>query len=100
VLADHVDFGPALDPADYAAAPLSTVGILSNTTVLEYKQITVTAQVQLDVASLSPRSQFRLRWSTADFINDLSADFVPFTEADQVGGNTPVLVVRYRAPVP
>ena len=100
VVVDHVDYGTALDALDYAIAPLSIVGTLSSTDVAEYKQITVTPQVQLDVASTSPRSQFRLRWSAADFNTDGQSDYVPFVEAGQIGGNEPMLVVRYRAPAP
>ena len=99
VLLDHVDYGAVLEAADYAVPALSTPGTLSTNTTLEYKQLAVTAQVQADITASRTRSQFRLRFSTADFSNNGLSDHVEFTDAE-APGNNPVLIVRYRAPVP
>jgi hypothetical protein len=100
VIVDHVDYGPTLEgTADFGVAPLAgNVGTLSSAATAEYKTLVVTARVQADVSALRTRSQYRLRFSTADFSNDAGSDFVQFTEAESPGGNNPQLVVIYREP--
>lgn len=100
VVVDHMDYGLSLDPGDYAAAPLAAnIGTLSTDDDFVYKQLAVASQVRADIMAPRVRSQFRLRFSTADYSNDGQSDFVQFADAD-ASTNNPVLVVRYRAPVP
>jgi hypothetical protein len=95
VVIDHLDYGASLDGTDYAAPALtSNAGTLSNNATLEYKQVGVAAAVQADLAAARTRSQFRTRFSTADFSNDGTSDYVQFADEDSPT-NRPVLVVVY-----
>ena len=94
VIADHVDYGPALDVGDYDAAPLSTdVGTLSPDAAQEEKSLDVTAEV-IDDLGLRARSQFRLRFSNADSDADGTADRTGFWSGD--APTPPTLTIRYR----
>lgn len=94
VVVDHLVYGDALDAPDYHAAALATVGTLSTDANKEYKTLNVTAQVKADVAAGRKRSQFRVRFSSADSNNDGTTDFTYFTDGEFTGTNFPMLVVR------
>jgi hypothetical protein len=97
VIVDHVDYGGALTGAAYGATALaSNVGIISSDVTIASKTLVVTARVQADVAAVRTRSQFRVRFSTFDSNNDAGSDFAQFTDAEFLGTNVPMLVVKYR----
>ncbi|MGH7701129.1 MAG: hypothetical protein ACREMJ_11510 [Gemmatimonadales bacterium] len=102
VVVDHLDYGATIGGLeDYSAtAFVSGMGPLSTNTTVEYKTLGVTARVQADVAAGRTRSQYRLRFSNADFSNDGSADFVQFSDAEFFTADVPQLVVKYREPAP
>jgi hypothetical protein len=78
---DHVDYGAALDSADYDAPALtSNTGTLSTNDAEEYKTLNVTTSVASDLAGRT-RSQFRLRFSAENNVN-FEDDYVQFTDAE------------------
>ena len=95
VAVDHLDYGDMLCCGDYDAAALASAGTLSSDASVGYKQLVVTARVQADLAAARTRTQFRLRFSAADFTNDGGSDNAQFNEAEAPGGNLPQLVVTY-----
>ena len=100
VLVDRIDIGAALDGADYASAALtSNIGTLSTSATIEYKMLDVTVAVQADRSASRSKSQFRLRFSTADKNGDGVRDFLSFTDAeDSCCGvsKPPELIVAYK----
>jgi DNA-binding beta-propeller fold protein YncE len=81
VVVDHVDYGAALDSADYDAPALtSNTGTLSTNDAEEYKTLNVTTSVASDLAGRT-RSQFRLRFSAENNVN-FEDDYVQFTDAE------------------
>ena len=89
VLADHVNFGSALDANDYFAAALqSNIGTLSSDATVEYKTLDVTDAVRDDVANGRSTSQFRF---LANSLVDGQAIF-----SMPNGANPPLLNLSYR----
>jgi hypothetical protein len=97
VVVDHLDYGAALDSADFDAPALtSNIGTLSSNANLEYKSLVVTSRVLADIAAGRPRSQFRIRFSGNDGNNDGSNDNATFTDGEWLLGNYPKLQVTFR----
>lgn len=81
VVVDHVNYGAALDSADYNAAALtSNIGTLSTNDTEEYKTLSVTTSVASDLAGRT-RSQFRLMFSAENSVN-FDDDYTQFTDAE------------------
>ena len=95
LVVDHVNYGDALDAADYGAAALASAGTLSTTATVEFKTLAVTGRVQADLTAMRTRSQFRLRFSTADGNNDGISDYAQLTDGGSAGVNLPRLDVTY-----
>jgi hypothetical protein len=67
----------------------------------QYKLLNVTAGVLGDYAATRPRSQFRVRFSTADGNNDGVSDFAYFGDAEKsccAANGVPQLVITYHLP--
>ena len=100
VIVDHVAYGSALDGSDYAGGTLSaSIGTLSTTSDVEYKNLDVTDELVADLAAGRPRSQFRIRFSPADGNDYGNSDLALFTDQELsccVGvTQQPKLVVTY-----
>ena len=98
LLVDHLNYGVTLDNADYAsAALLSSFATLTNNTTVEWKDATVTSEVQDDVDNGRERSQYRIHFATENKGGDVTGDFAYFEAAENTEGtgNTPELVVKY-----
>lgn len=93
VVVDHVDIGPALDATDYASSLQNDVGTLSTSAAVELKTLSVTSQVQADLAALRPHAGFRLRFQV-DSDTDGTDDYVSF-DVIPSEGQIPVLVLTY-----
>jgi hypothetical protein len=98
---DHLDYG-ALDGLDFGARAITDgVGVLAEDATLGARSLDVTDAVTLDVALRRPRSQFRLRFSPAEWDGDLANDFVSFAESEAASsgnGQAPVLALVVRVP--
>lgn len=99
LVVDHVDFGDALNTFEYDTGALSSsVGVLANDPMLEYKTLAVGSEVQADVAAGRGRSQFRLRFSN-EFANQNTVDdFVQYADGDSwpVANAPPQLLVTFQ----
>ena len=99
VVVDHVDYGAALDAADYGGNTLTAnVGTIAPDTVNGVRTLDVTSRVQADLAAARTRSQYRVLWSVLDTDNDGVNDYVQFTDAENSInglGTVPVLLVTY-----
>jgi len=83
VVVDHVDYGASLDGGDYSGGTLTgNIGVLSSSAVPGYKVLDVTGQVRGDIAGGRTRSQYRLRFSSADIDNDSAEDSARFVDAE------------------
>jgi hypothetical protein len=102
VIVDHLDYGTALDSADYDAAALEAdIGTLSTDGTHGYKVLNATSAVLGDYGAARPRSQFRIRFSTVDGNNDGLSDYVEFGDAEKSccpSNGVPHLVIVYHMP--
>ena len=96
ITVDQVDFGSALDDADYDLAPIrADIGTLSNNTTIEWKTLDVTEAVQDDLANLRSAARFRFQFRDED--GQGSARFTGLNDLDgNPTANPPELWVRYR----
>jgi hypothetical protein len=102
VVVDHLDYGPALDATDFARVALTFgLGPLSADASLGPRTVDVTAQVQADLAAGRTTSQFRTRFSGAEFDNDGFLDYVTLSDAELStpgahAGDEPRLLLTYQ----
>lgn len=100
VIVDHVDYGATFEGSDYFAGALTAdIGTIAADTALGYKSLLVTSAVQADLSAARTRSQYRLRFATADGNNDGTSDFVSFGDAELSLGppdSVPQLKVYFR----
>lgn len=83
VLADHVDYGAALDASDGDFDNLlGLIGTLSTNDSPGYRTLNVAAQVKSDLAGGLGHSQYRLRFSPVEINNNSSSDYVQYTDAE------------------
>ncbi len=99
VLVDQVVYGPVLEAGAYARSFPTSQGFatLSSDATLGPKSIVVTAQVQLNIDSLHPQSQFRLRFPLEED-GDGDSDQAAFWSAETatVPAERPTLVITYQ----
>jgi hypothetical protein len=95
---DHVDIGPALDPADFWLGTLtSNIGSMFINPAPGNQLLDVTAYVAATVGAGKPFVDFRLRFD--DYTNgDEGFDAASFTDAeDKAGvGTAPLLLLFYQ----
>ena len=101
IVAEHVDFGAAIDSLDFATAALdSPAPVLSTNYTKELKSVDVTAQVQADVTARRSSSDFRFRFATetlpADQNSTRGTYFGETSGLISNSGPAPQLVVTYR----
>jgi hypothetical protein len=95
---DHLTFGDSLDASDYGAAALSSsFTTLSQSKVIEWKEIEVSNAVKDDIANARTKSQFRIHFRTENTGGDATGDFAYFEAAENTmkSGNLPQLIVKY-----
>lgn len=81
VVVDHVDYGTALESADFAAATLlGSSSALSSDANLGYKILEVTNRLKSDLDNARLRSQYRLRFSLREANLDDNDDYVQYTD--------------------
>lgn len=99
VLVDQVVYGSVLEAGAYARSfPTSQgFGTLSSDATLGPKSLVVTAQVQADLDSLRPQSQYRLRFPLEQD-GDFDSDQAVFWSAETatVPDERPTLVITYQ----
>lgn len=100
IVLDHVLLGADLDAADYDSAALSTPGLVSTQSVLDWRLVDVTAAVQADLAAGRTRSDFRARFDTLATDGDSFRDGVFFSDSEGSNGIAlkPGLSITYTLP--
>lgn len=100
IVLDHVLLGADLDASDYDSVALSTPGLVSTQSVLDWRLVDVTAAVQADLAAGRTRSDFRARFDTLASDGDSFRDGVFFSDAEGSNGITlkPGLSITYTLP--
>ena len=93
---DHLDYGSSLGNEDYGASSISSsFTTLTDNSVIEWKDASVTDSLKNDLSNGRDNSQYRLHFATES--TGTSSDLVYFESADnsQGTGNLPQLIVRY-----
>jgi len=93
---DHLDYGSSLGNEDYGASSISSsFTTLTDNSVIEWKDASVTDSLKNDLSNGRDNSQYRLHFATES--TGTSSDLVYFESANnsEGTGNLPQLIIKY-----
>src|SRR4030042_1973423 len=80
---DHLTYGDSLDNSDYAMAALtSNFVVLTNNSVVEWKDANVKTELKDDISNARSRSQYRIHFETENVGGDSTGDFAYFESSE------------------